>query len=151
MHLYSEQMAAQQGLLNVYTVEARNVKNRADVLSRIGIGYPRKSGGFYQDLLHSAPVELAAAAKENAQARKQDQEIIEAVLRSIEDGYVMKDVLIKAVRRVTAEGTTRIREVINARTGSDLSAGHRWSSERGLNNAQIVRPLMVDAWSSTYE
>jgi len=124
----------------LHTVEFSNIKARGDVEPTVGFTYEKQPGQAYIELLDSvkrigsedvAKVRAAAEAKERL---VDDEPVIEAVCAVIAEGTTSKDELIKAVKSRAEASTTRIKEVLERRTGHAYFLGDRWTVRKGAHN-----------------
>jgi len=128
------------------TVEFTNKKSRGDVSGTLGFSYTT-GGTSYSDLLDSVKrinEKSLEGSKREIEIEKQlarDVDIITAVCLAISEGVRSKDILVKEVKKRTAETTARVKSVIENRTGRDYALGQRWSVMQGENNAQIFSVL----------
>jgi hypothetical protein len=128
------------------TVEFSNIKSRGDVASTLGFTY-NKGNQSYSDLLNSViriDEQGVKESKKKIEGEKLlgvDAEIIEATCRAINAGIRKKDELVKEVRKTTAESSSRVKRVIENRTGGDYASGQRWFMTPGECNAQIFTVL----------
>ena len=142
-----ERLTNESGLVDVYSVEGRNEKSRGDVSKKVGFTYTRRVGDSYEQLLASverqdgSEIESIKRARDISAGLIADEEIIEAVIGCLNDGETTKDKLVKSVNKATGQPQPRVREVINARDGTDYMSGHRWTHCKGDNNAQVFSVL----------
>jgi hypothetical protein len=128
------------------TVEFSSTKSRGDVASTLGFTYS-KGGQSYLELLDSVKrvdEKSLEGTKIEIEKKKQlgrDAEIIEATCFAINAGIRTKDLLIKEVKKITAEPISRVKDVIANRAGKNYEIGHRWSVTPGDNNAQVFSAL----------
>jgi len=128
------------------TVEFSNIKSRGDVASKLGFTYSN-GGQSYLDLLDSVEridEKSLEGSKREIELEKllvRDEEIIKAVCLAINEGVQSKDILVKEVKKRTAETTAKVKAVIKSRTGGKYVLGHRWIVTPGENNAQIFSVL----------
>ena len=111
-------------------------------------GWTYSTGGkSYSDLLDSVKrinEKSLEGSKREIEIEKQlarDVDIITGVCLAISEGVRSKDMLVKEVKKRTAETTARVKSVIENRTGRDYALGQRWSVTQGENNAQIFSAL----------
>jgi len=128
------------------TVEFSNIKSRGDVASMLGFTYST-GGQSYSDLLDSV-IRIDEKSLEGSKREiviekllARDVDFITAVCLAISEGVRSKDMLVKEVKKRTAETTARVKSVIENRTGRDYALGQRWSVTQGENNAQIFSAL----------
>lgn len=142
-----ERLASETGLVDVYSVEGRNTKSRGDVSKKVGFTYTRRVGESYEQLLASvarqdeSEIEALKRAREVSAGLIADEEIIEAVIGCLDRDETTKDKLLKSVSKATGQPQGRVRDVINARDGTNYIAGHRWTHSKGDNNAQVFSEL----------
>ena len=130
-----------------------NIKCRGDVASELAFSYSVEEGKHYQYRLES--VELAdknatAKAKEEkiaADARAKDQEVIDAITETIEQGITQKTPLIVAAHDCSGISRRRLTTVLTRYKGTDFSKGDLWREEVGDKNAKNYH--LLSAFEST--
>ena len=130
-----------------------NIKCRGDVANELAFSYSVEEGKNYQYRLES--VELAdknatAKAKEEkiaADARAKDQEVIDAITETIEQGITQKTPLIVAAHDCSGISRRRLTTVLTRYKGTDFSKGDLWREEVGDKNAKNYH--LLSAFEST--
>ena len=121
-------------------VEFINEKARGDVAERVSFSYSKKHGQSYADLIASvkriddAKMEEMRLKAEVARQLEEDDDIIDAVKKAINQAVTTKAAIVKFVADETGISHARVRKVLAERTGSMYSLGHRWSFEVGAHN-----------------
>ena len=130
-----------------------NIKCRGDVASELAFSYSVEEGKYYQYRLES--VELAdknatAKAKEEkiaADARAKDQEVIDAITETIEQGITQKTPIIMAAHDCSGISKRRLTTVLTQYKGTDFSKGDLWREEVGGKNTKNYH--LLSAFEST--
>ena len=130
-----------------------NIKCRGDVANELAFSYSVEEGKNYQYRLES--VELAdknatAKAKEEkiaADARAKDQEVIDAITETIEQGITQKTPLIVAAHDCSGISKRRLTTVLTQYKGTDFSKGDLWREEVGGKNTKNYH--LLSAFEST--
>ncbi len=124
----------------MHTIEFTNIKARGDVSSKVGFSFKKLVGQSYHDLLTTVrPLDRAHLEEVKEQAHVQsaldsDRGIIEAVRKLIEGGTVTKDKILKCAHDLSGESISRVRSVLEQRTGTEYAQGHRWAMSKGKHN-----------------
>jgi hypothetical protein len=121
-------------------VEFVNDKARGDVADKVSFSYSKKNGQTYADLVNSVKRiddQKAGQLKTAAQDKKkldEDQELINAVRKSISAGITSKSAIVKNVGDETGISQNKIRKTLAERTGNAYDFGDRWSVSTGAHN-----------------
>lgn len=114
------------------TVRFENHKSRGNVDKTATFTYTIANVQNYQQLLDSVQTlsesEARAIAEINAANNllTSNQEVIDAITLSINDGVTLKTQLIKTVADLVCTSGNKVKKVLQAHTGKDYSKGHRW-------------------------
>ena len=60
----------------------------------------------------------------------------------IEDGTVTKDKIIKGVYELSDESVSRVKKVLEQRTGNVYELGHRWTQHKEAHNIYIFMQFL---------
>ena len=77
--------------------------------------------------------ELKFTAEKNKQIAA-EQRVIEAISNAINQAIDSKSAIIKFASSETGLSNSKVREILQERTGANYSLGHRWISEVGAHN-----------------
>jgi hypothetical protein len=130
-----------------------NIKCRGDVANELAFSYSVEEGKNYQYRLESvepADKNATAKAKEEkiaADARAKDQEVIDAITETIEQGVTQKTPLIVAAHDCSGISKRRLTTVLTRYKGTDFSKGDLWREEVGDKNAKNYH--LLSAFEST--
>ena len=134
-------------VMNEHTVEFSNIKARGDVSSKIGFTYEKMYGQQYIALLDSVKCLDKTNLEEVKQqsiiktALNEDEVIIKAVYKLIEESIVTKDKIIKGVFEISGESVRRVKKVLEQRTGNVYELGHRWTRRKEAHNRHVYSVL----------
>ena len=125
---------------NEVIIEFTNDKSRGDVASSVNFSYIKKTGLSYAELVESIKrinsdeaTELKFTAEKNKQIAA-EQRVIEAISNAINQAIDSKSAIIKFASSETGLSNSKVREILQERTGANYSLGHRWISEVGAHN-----------------
>lgn len=125
---------------NEVVIEFVNDKSRGDVASSVSFSYVKKTGLSYEQLVESIKridneqaIEIKSTANKNKKIA-QDQEVIKAIGNAITQNINSKSAIIRFASEKTGMANAKVREILQDRTGSNFSLGHRWSVEVGAHN-----------------
>jgi len=130
-------------------VTFENFKARGDVVETAVYSFERKPDGgqSYADLLATVqPVtddDLQQVKKQKAAATllEKNSAIIRATLDAIAQGVDKRTELINEVHEQSGESKSKVTKALDAHTGDNWLAGHRWQLVKGEKNAKIYKPL----------
>ncbi len=120
-----------------HTVEFECIKSRGDVADKATFQYSK--GGDYISLFNSVrrldsnDAEIAHRAAEEADRRKQDMELIEAVRTALTNNFCLKGDIVKFTTRTMGVSHRGIKRVL------DEYEGRLWNVDKGANNASIYK------------
>lgn len=133
------------------TVLFENFKSRGDVTQTASFSYERIEGQGYEGLLATVreisqdDIKEARKGAEIEQLLHDNQDAINAILSSMEDGLTLKTEIITDAANRSIASTTKIKKALIQHTGTNYAAGHRWSLtiDKVANNAHSYKPLLV--------
>lgn len=130
------------------SVEFRNDKARGDVESTLGFSYQRIHGQPYAELLDTVKRidnQTLDDTREQAAVQQRladDKEVIDAVITAINSGTTAKSGIASAVNKATTISQTKIRAILEERTGNMHILGHRWEAEITGHNKHEYKVLV---------
>jgi archaellum biogenesis ATPase FlaH len=131
----------------VTIVTFENFKARGDVADKAVYSFER--GGTYADLLASVQPVSEDDLKRAKQGERVESllsansKIIAAALPAIEAGITKRTELINEVHGQTGISKRKVIEAIDAHTGTNWLAGHRWELVKGDKNTKLYRALAI--------
>jgi hypothetical protein len=121
-------------------VEFRNEKSRGNVANKIAVQYWNKQVSSYSELVSSVQViekervdELRAYSLVYGSLISNKQ-VIECVVEKINTGVSQKTELVEAVHEELNVSKPKVKEILERHTGTDFSAGHRWTFSKSGKN-----------------
>ena len=140
-------------LNKVHKVEFTNIKSRGNVASKIGFSYETFVNGNYSDLLASVKRigegELEKSKKDQKFNKdlEDDDALISRINEAIKVGIETKIKIIEYVHETMDVSKSKIKDVLEKRTGEEYALGYRWNYEIKDHNTYVYSLLPMRSHS----
>ncbi|MBB1440291.1 AAA family ATPase [Shewanella sp. SG41-4] len=131
-------------------VTFENNKQRGDVAQKLNVYYRSVQGMDYRGLMATVEIRDESEAKKLMQSahveqsRKDNIEIITAIIETIEEGTTLKTEIINSVAHSIAVSRPKVKKVLEKHIGGDYMAGYRWEhAQRNAGDPAAAKRLKL--------